>query len=591
MTKDEIIIHTYIDSTLESTLVVLEPSTALRRFLQRSLDITNYEIADSIQSSFYFGFREMSEIEITLIHEQNQEYWDYPIEEEHFFWPLLFVGVGCVFMIIFSFVLNKAKGYDKPEVVIMIGASTALLNWISDFQLMLILSFKKDTLMIPSILFCILPILANIIRMIKWYRRYIERGTLMGTWIKRNAKKLKFIIFISSIGVNVAKMMWSFAFPHEIFMLPISIREQAKLLRYSLLLGLLLQDLPGLYIQGSILSRDTTGSDLELAVRLSLYTTASSLIWGIVQTLMMMKPYDIVYVQIQTQVFGARDQLQFNRKKVQKFFENTFPAVKFEVFVYGRQKQSVCFDFLCYGTETPISDIQVAIKTLMMTEYKAQYVKIHHSRGVAKVLQSILRTRAMVGKGSGGMRLDKNQMTITFLDLSSHHVDQIVSSFENLDPGPFYDWKTIQAVYTNLLSQSIFHNALNTTEMIQGSRDAVEDTIDPSFLDVGSDTMIAGEIEMNSLMKAHIDTRLSESRQVAKRDPMTPSLPLEHYSFENFSSSHNVQKLALSPVLSTNPSNAAKTPDTPSMDDIGSDTIQAGELEMSSLMKAHGSSC
>ena len=69
MTKDEIIIHTYIDSTLESTLIVLEPSTALRRFLQQNLDITNYEIADSIQSSFYFGFREMSEIEITLIHE------------------------------------------------------------------------------------------------------------------------------------------------------------------------------------------------------------------------------------------------------------------------------------------------------------------------------------------------------------------------------------------------------------------------------------------------------------------------------------------------------------------------------------------
>ena len=85
----------------------------------------------------------MSEIEITLIHEQNQEYWDYPIEEEHFFWPLLFVGVGCVFMIIFSCVLNKARGYDKPEVVIMIGATTALLNWISDFQLMLILSFKN----------------------------------------------------------------------------------------------------------------------------------------------------------------------------------------------------------------------------------------------------------------------------------------------------------------------------------------------------------------------------------------------------------------------------------------------------------------
>ena len=78
--------------------------------------------------------------------------------------------------------------------------------------------------------------------------------------------------------------------------------------------------------------------------------------------------------------------------------------------------------------------------------------------------------------------------------------------------------------------------------------------------------MIAGEIEMNSLMKAHIDTGLSEITRVAKRDPMTPSLPLEHYFSENFSSSHNVQKLALSPVLSTNQSNAAKTPDTSSID-------------------------
>ena len=134
-------IRIYIDSDLDLTLNLIKPSVAFRRSLQQFM--MRYEISDQIQSHFYFGYRSMSESEIDSMHEHYQEYWDFPVEEEHFFWPLLFVAVGCVLIMFLSFILNKAKGYDKPELTIMFGASTSLLNWISDFQLMIVLSFKK----------------------------------------------------------------------------------------------------------------------------------------------------------------------------------------------------------------------------------------------------------------------------------------------------------------------------------------------------------------------------------------------------------------------------------------------------------------